>query len=108
MFPEIQVTVKEKAKMFGVIIPLNRNIVEAERGMIRLLMLVREDNLYSLLRYIWIELHLPLISPLSCLKVLSETSIRNINAVNSGKKRRVISKKFDIGRNIICKTIDIN
>jgi len=40
MLPEIQMTIQEKAKMFGVIIPLNRNIIEAERGMIRLLILV--------------------------------------------------------------------
>ena len=40
MLPEIQMTVQEKAKMLSMIIPLNRNIIEAERGMIRLLILM--------------------------------------------------------------------
>ena len=87
MLPKIKMTIQEKAKMFGMIIPLDRNIVEAERGMIRLLILVREYNLYSLLRYIWIKLHLPLISPLlDCLKVPDKTRMCDIDTVDSGEE----------------------
>ena len=50
MLPEIQVTVKKNTKMFGVIFPFNENVIEGEVGMIRFLILLRENDLDGLLR----------------------------------------------------------
>ena len=70
---------------------------------------MRENNFNSLFGDIWIELHLPLIGPfLNCLKVPDEFRMSNINAVNSSKKGGIIGEKFDIGRNIVSKIIDVN
>ena len=87
MLPEIQVTVKKNTKMLGVIFPFNGNIIECEVGMIRFVILLRENDLDSLLRYIRIELHFPLESPiLYCLKVPNEFRMSYCDAPDSGEK----------------------
>ena len=48
-------TVKKNTKILGVIFPFNGNIIESEVGMIRFLILLRENDLNSLLRYIRTE-----------------------------------------------------
>ena len=98
MLPEIQVTVKKNTKMFGVIFPFNENVIEGEVGMIRFLILLRENYLASLLRYIRIELHFPLESPiLYCLKVPNEVNrMSYCDAPDSGEKGRVVRKKLDV------------
>ena len=73
--------------MLGVIFPFNGNIIESEVGMIRFLILLRENDLDSLLRYIRIELHFPLESPiLYCLKVPNEFLVSYCDASDSGEK----------------------
>ena len=108
MLPEIQVTVKKNTKMFGVIFPFNGNIIEGEMGWLGFLYL-RENDLDSLLRYIRIELHFTLESPiLYCLKVPNEFSMSYCDAPDSGEKGWVVRKKLDVRWNIISEIVNID
>ena len=87
MLPEIQVTDKKNTKMLGVIFPFNGNIIESEVGMIRFLILLGENDLDSLLRYIRIKLNFRLESSiLYCLKVPNEFRMSYCDAPDSGEK----------------------
>ena len=83
--------------MLSMRLSFDGNTIEEKRRMNRLVLLMREDDLYGLLSNIGVEFHFPLARPVSNnVQVIHELGLGCCHVPNLDKKRRVVRKKAHV------------
>ena len=88
--------------------PFNLNIIEVNWWMIGTMLFLGKQDFYSLLSWVWIKTHFPLVSPFgNQVEVVLQICSLCLGILNNGKEGSVICKELDIRLNTFFEVINV-